>query len=170
MLEICLLENPIRHSSWGSHTAIARLQRRSNPTSQPEAELWMGAHPAAPSRLRQDDAWLTFTEVLRDVPNEVLGPRVSTRFGSELPFLLKVLAADEPLSMQAHPDAAQARDGFERENAAGIPLEAPNRNYRDPHPKPELICALTPFWALRGFRSSEAIVEGFRGFGIEELA
>ncbi|MFP8880683.1 MAG: mannose-6-phosphate isomerase, class I [Myxococcota bacterium] len=170
MLGICLLENPIRHYPWGSHTAIARLQRRPSPTSQPEAELWMGAHPAAPSRVRRDDAWLPLTDVLRDVSKEALGPRVSTRFGSELPFLFKLLAASEPLSIQAHPDAAQARDGFERENAAGVPLEAPNRNYRDPHPKPELICALTPFWALHGFRSCEAIAEGFRAFGIEELA
>ncbi len=170
MLGISLLENPIRHYAWGSHTAIARLQRRPNPTAQPEAELWMGAHPSAPSRIRNGDAWLPLTDVLRDASKEVLGSRVATRFGSDLPFLFKVLAASEPLSIQAHPDATQARDGFERENAAGVPLDAPNRNYRDPHPKPELICALTPFWALRGFRNADAIVEALRDFKIEELA
>lgn len=170
MLGISLLENPIRHYSWGSHRAIARLQRRSIPTSLPEAELWMGAHPAAPSRLCRDGGWLSLSDVLSDIPNDVLGQRVSARFGSELPFLFKVLAVEEPLSIQAHPDAAQARDGFERENVAGLPLDAANRNYRDPHPKPELICALTPFWALCGFRTAESIVRAFRDLAIEEFA
>jgi len=169
MLGISLLDNPVRHYPWGSRDAIARLQRRSNPTEHPEAELWIGAHPAAPSRLRRDDR-LSLAELLCDRSIETLGHRVSTGFGSALPFLLKVLAASEPLSIQAHPDAVQAREGFERENAAGIPLDAPHRNYRDDQPKPELICALTPFWALRGFRDARAIVRGFRQRGIEEFS
>jgi mannose-6-phosphate isomerase len=170
MLGISHLENSIRHYAWGSYTAIAQLQRRSSPTSQPEAELWMGAHPDAPSCLSSEGGGLPLTEVLRDAAAEALGSRVSTRFGSDLPFLLKVLAASEPLSIQAHPDAEQAREGFARENAAGVPLDAPDRNYRDPYPKPELICALTPFWALGGFRGSAAIVENFRSFGVDAFA
>jgi mannose-6-phosphate isomerase len=84
----------------------------------------------------------------------LLGADVCDRFGNELPFLFKVLAAAEPLSIQAHPNQEQARGGWNRENAEGIPLDAPRRNYRDSNHKPELVCALTPFVALKGFRRS----------------
>jgi mannose-6-phosphate isomerase len=88
---------------------------------------------------------------------ELLGQEVCERFGNELPFLLKVLAAAEPLSIQAHPDRAQARDGWARENDEEIPVDASRRNYRDPNHKPELVCALTPFVALKGFRAPDDI-------------
>jgi mannose-6-phosphate isomerase len=85
-------------------------------------------------------------------PVDILGRNVAQRFNNELPYLFKVLAAAQPLSLQAHPSASQARDGYQRENKQGVPLDSPQRNYRDPHHKPECICALTPFWALHGFR------------------
>jgi mannose-6-phosphate isomerase len=87
----------------------------------------------------------------------MLGAAVAAAHGGRLPYLLKVIAAREPLSIQAHPSLAQAREGFARENRAGVPLDAPHRNYRDDNHKPELICALTPFWALCGFRPPDQI-------------
>jgi mannose-6-phosphate isomerase len=130
----------------------------------------MGAHPGDPSRVRCGDRWVCLTELLREDPNGVLGAAVAARFDGRLPFLFKVLAADRPLSIQAHPDREQARDGFERENAAGIAVDSAKRNYRDPYAKPELICALTPFSALCGFRAVPAIIEGFRALQVDAFA
>ena len=113
------LDNPIQHYAWGSKAALARLQGRP-PASEPEAELWMGAHPQAPSTVTVAGRRVTLDQVER--PAEMLGPAVE-RFGSRLPFLLKVLAVAEPLSIQAHPSLAQAAEGFAREQEAGI---APN--------------------------------------------
>jgi mannose-6-phosphate isomerase len=145
------LENPIQNYAWGSHSAISRLLRGTSPSEKPEAELWLGAHPKAPSRmLPSGESLATFIE--RE-PERALGADVSARYGARLPFLFKVLAAEAPLSLQAHPTLAQAQAGFDAEEAAGVPLDAPNRNYKDPSHKPELLCALTPFAALCGFRS-----------------
>jgi mannose-6-phosphate isomerase len=86
----------------------------------------------------------------------------------ELPFLLKFLAAETPLSIQAHPDLNQAREGFERENKAGIPLSDPKRNYKDPSHKPEILCALNSFTAMAGFREpaeTAAFLEQLEGAG-----
>lgn len=154
------LDNTIARYAWGSRTALATLQGRPSPTPEPEAELWMGAHPRAPSRLQDDGR--TLLQAIDEDPAGMLGDVVVRRFGPRLPFLLKVLAAAEPLSLQAHPDAARAREGFAEEEAAGIPRDAPHRNYADPWPKPELVCALGPFVALCGFRElegSRALVE-----------
>jgi mannose-6-phosphate isomerase len=151
-----LLDNPIRFYPWGSRTAIPELLGV-EPTGDPQAELWMGAHPSSPSRLVGDDASLL--EVGQADPATQLGPACLAEFGPRLPFLLKVLAAEEPLSLQVHPDPEQARLGFERENAAGIPLDAPHRNYKDPHAKPEAMCALTAFETLAGFRPPEQTLE-----------
>ena len=123
MVGICPLRNPIRDYAWGSHSAIAELLGQPVPSPQPQAELWMGAHPGDPSRVRCGDRWVRLTELLRENPNGVLGAAVAARFDGRLPFLFKVLAADRPLSIQAHPDREQAREGFERENAAGIAVE-----------------------------------------------
>jgi len=146
------LDNPIRHYAWGSRTAIAKLQGRSAPTAEPEAELWMGAHPGAPSR-RIDAGGGSLLSAIEAAPHDALGADSLDRFGPRLPFLLKVLAAAEPLSLQAHPDANQACEGYDREQREGIALDAPQRSYRDPHDKPELVCALEPFAALCGFRA-----------------
>ena len=153
------LRNPVRRYAWGSYTAIASLQGRATPTREPEAELWLGAHPSAPSEVLFLGRWRSLLEVIEIHPAELLGTSTVRRFGTRLPFLLKVLAAERPLSIQAHPDATQARRGFESENAAGIPLDAPHRNYRDANHKPELLCALTDFEALVGFRHADAIVD-----------
>lgn len=124
------LEHTMRNYAWGSRTAFAHLFDTA-PSTEPQAELWFGTHPAAPSPLADGRS---LAEIV------------------ELPFLLKVLAAEKALSIQAHPCPAQAAEGFARETAAGIPLDAPERNYRDPNHKPELLLALTNFSALCGFR------------------
>ena len=117
-----LLRNAVRPYAWGSRTAIAQLQGREVPTPHPEAELWMGAHPDDPSRvIGPDGAERTLIEILDADPVGMLGEKCAERWDNRLPFLLKVLAADEPMSMQAHPSVEQALAGFEREEAAGIP-------------------------------------------------
>ena len=135
------LENPIQNYAWGSKTAIADLTDRNVPSPQPEAELWMGAHPKAPSKVVYNGHTITLRDLISRYPQEILGEKVASRFGNQLPFLFKVLAATEPLSIQAHPNQDQARTGYERENRANIPLDAPRRNYRDKSHKPEIICA-----------------------------
>jgi len=145
------LENPIQNYAWGSHSAISRLLRGTAPSEKPEAELWLGAHPKAPSRVLPSGESLA-TLIERE-PDRLLGANLTARYGARLPFLLKVLAAESPLSLQAHPTLEQARAGFDAEEAAGIPLDAPERNYKDRSHKPELLCAVTPFTALCGFRA-----------------
>lgn len=133
---------------WGSKTFLAELRGEPSPSATPEAELWFGAHGVGPSIIGETSL---DTAIAHD-PQATLGTRVRRRYGDNLPFLLKILAADEPLSVQAHPTREQARAGFEAENSAGIPLNSGNRNYKDPNHKPELLVALTPFRALAGFR------------------
>jgi len=152
MKRIGLLKNTIQEYAWGSHTAISSLLGIKEPSTAPQAELWMGAHSKAPSRVKWGDKWISLLDVIEKNPEDVLGRAAAGKFGSRLPYLFKVLAAEKPLSIQAHPNLLQARQGFERENTSGIPLDAPNRNYKDDNHKPECICALTPFWALNGFR------------------
>jgi mannose-6-phosphate isomerase len=163
------LEGVVQPYAWGSLTAIPEL-RGEAPTGTPQAELWLGAHPSAPSFVETEDGdGIALDAWIRNDPESVLGARVARRFGPELPFLLKVLAAAQPLSIQAHPNSAQAWAGFARENAAGVPLDAEGRCYRDPHHKPELICALTPFRALNGFREPTEIVRQIAGLGVSGL-
>jgi mannose-6-phosphate isomerase len=148
-----LLRNAVRPYAWGSRTAIAELLGGPIPTPHPQAELWLGAHPADPSVLLHADGTQTsLLEALRADPDRHLGTRCAQRWGSRLPFLLKVLAAEEALSLQAHPSAEQAAEGFALEEARGIPRDAPERNYSDASHKPELVCALTELHALAGFR------------------
>ena len=146
------ITNTPRPYAWGSRTAIAELLGR-EPSGEPEAELWLGAHPGSPSVILDPSKTGGATDLAAWIaadPATALGPFAAS---GQLPFLLKILAAESPLSLQAHPTPAQARLGFERENAAGVPLDAPERNYKDAFPKPELIYALSPtFGALCGFR------------------
>ncbi|MER7168397.1 mannose-6-phosphate isomerase, class I [Micromonospora sp. NPDC000207] len=160
-----LLYGPVRDYAWGSRTAIARLQGRTVPSPGPEAELWLGAHPNAPAEVDRSGVRVSLADLLRTEPRRWLGDRVVERFGPRLPFLLKVLAADAPLSLQAHPDANQARVG----HAADVGREPGLRNYVDPHHKPELLVALTPFEALCGFRDPKVSAEVFAGFGVPAL-
>jgi mannose-6-phosphate isomerase len=150
------LDNPVQNYAWGSQHVIPELLGRS-PSGEPVAELWLGAHPAAPSRVRDGAARPGLHDVLAEDPS-LLGVEVQRRFG-QLPFLLKILAVDKPLSLQAHPSKSQAKVGFAAENAAGVPVDSPIRNYRDANHKPEQICALTPFDGLCGFRPVTATAE-----------
>ncbi|NOZ20096.1 MAG: mannose-6-phosphate isomerase, class I [Planctomycetes bacterium] len=168
-MDICRLKNPIQDYAWGSHTAIPELLGQPSPSETPQAELWMGAHPKAPSKVEVGGEWKPLPEVIASAPREILGDRVAKRFGGRLPFLFKILAAAQPLSIQAHPNVAQAREGFARENAEGIPLTAPNRSYKDDNHKPEIICALTPFWAMNGFRKIDEMVCLLKDIGPAEL-
>jgi mannose-6-phosphate isomerase len=151
------LDNPVMPYAWGSFTALADLLGQPRPSAEPQAELWLGAHPKAPSQAACEGGSRALNDLIAEAPDQMLGAAVATAHGGRLPFLLKVLAAREPLSIQAHPSLAQAREGFARENRKGIALDAPQRNYRDDNHKPELICALTPFWALCGFRPPDQI-------------
>jgi mannose-6-phosphate isomerase len=152
MMPIYRLENVIQPYAWGSTTAIAQLLGLPGPHDQPQAELWMGTHPKGPSLALVDDLRIPLGQLIEQKPAYMLGEAVVRRFGPALPYLFKVLAASRPLSIQAHPNKKEAVDGFARENQAGLGADAPERNYRDDNHKPEIICALTPFWALNGFR------------------
>jgi mannose-6-phosphate isomerase len=164
-----LLHGAVRTYAWGSRTAIAEFTQRPSPTAHPEAELWFGAHPGDPARLETDSGEQSLLEVIRSDPDGQLGAATRERFGDALPFLAKVLAADEPLSLQAHPSAEQAVDGFAREERLDIPVNAPTRNYRDRSHKPELIVALGPFEALAGFRPVARSIELMRALAVADL-
>ncbi|BDZ65800.1 mannose-6-phosphate isomerase, class I [Agromyces mangrovi Wang et al. 2018] len=145
--------NTPRDYAWGSHTAIADLLG-SAASGGPEAELWLGAHAGSPARIVADapEGVDDLRSWIGSAPEQALGPDLARR-GARLPFLLKVLAADAPLSLQAHPDLDRARLGFAREEEAGIAVDAFDRNYRDAFHKPELIVAVSEtFDALCGFR------------------
>jgi mannose-6-phosphate isomerase len=170
MKHIGILKNTIQEYAWGSHTAIPELLGEKPPSAAPQAELWMGAHPKAPSMVESDGEWVSLLALIEKYPERILGEETAKRFTNKLPYLFKVLAAAQPLSIQAHPSRDQAVRGFERENRLGIPLNAPNRNYKDDNHKPECICALTPFWALNGFRNVSdilALMEKIRPLGLK---
>ncbi len=168
MLGISKLENPIQPYSWGSHTGIARFLGRPYPTVEPQAEMWMGAHPKAPSKVETADGKVRLDDLIRKTPRQILGARVAERFDQSLPFLFKILAAGQALSIQAHPDPSQAAAGCQREDALGISRNDDKRNYRDAHHKPEVLVAVTPFWILRGFRPASEILEHFEPLGLSE--
>ncbi|MCP8998978.1 mannose-6-phosphate isomerase, class I [Pseudarthrobacter sp. RMG13] len=150
------IENVLRDYAWGSTTAIAGLLGRPE-SGRPEAELWIGAHPGAPSMARRVDGSVAPLDALiAEDPEHFLGSESVAEFGPRLPFLTKILAAALPLSLQVHPSIEQAKAGFARENAEGIAPDAAHRNYRDDNHKPEMIFALTPFDALCGFRAPAA--------------
>jgi mannose-6-phosphate isomerase len=159
-----LLQPVIRPYAWGSRTGIAELQGRPVPAPGPEAELWMGAHPSAPSGVAET----TLDAVIAADPDRELGPACVARFGPRLPFLLKVLSADQALSIQLHPSRAQAQAGFRAEHQRGVPPA--ERNYVDDWPKPELLCALTPFEVLAGLRPPREAAAVLRALSVAELA
>jgi mannose-6-phosphate isomerase len=164
-----LLRGAVRTYAWGSRTAIAEFTGRPAPTAHPEAELWLGAHPGDPARLDSPAGERSLLDVIAEDPDGELGASVRQRFGDVLPFLVKVLAADEPLSLQAHPSAGQAVYGFENEERRGVPVNAPVRNYRDRNHKPELLVALTDFAALAGFRPAAKSVDFMRALAVPGL-
>ncbi|MEM7582176.1 MAG: mannose-6-phosphate isomerase, class I [Acidobacteriota bacterium] len=168
MIGISKLDNPIQNYAWGSRHGIARFLGRPVPSKEPEAELWMGAHPKAPSQVSIADGTLGLDLAIREAPQDILGAEVAARYDNTLPFLFKVLAAGQALSIQAHPDASQARAGCRREDEAGLERSDARRNYRDAHHKPEVLYALTPFWILRGFRTPSEILELMEPLGLIE--
>ncbi|MFE4397133.1 MULTISPECIES: mannose-6-phosphate isomerase, class I [Streptomycetaceae] len=163
------LVNTVRPYAWGSLTALPELLGQ-RPTGEPQAELWMGAHPGAPSRADRGEGPRRLDELIAADPEGELGAASVARFGPTLPFLFKVLAAGIPLSIQAHPTLDQARAGFAAENALGIPLDAPERNYRDANHKPEMVCALGDFDGLCGFRRPADAARLLTGLGVPGLA
>ncbi len=162
------LDNSVMDYAWGSFSAIARLQGRA-PGSRPEAELWMGAHPKAPSRLVSDTEEVLLDSAISHDPQALLGQRCAAAFG-RLPFLFKLLAAHRPLSIQAHPSLEQAAAGFAREELAGIDRKAPTRTYRDENHKPELLCAVSDFEALCGLRTPTQIKALFNQLSLDSVA
>lgn len=162
-----LLENPVRSYAWGSPTVIPELLGE-QPTGEPQAELWVGAHPGAPSIVADDGR--TLGQFIADDPAHTLGATVVDRFGARLPYLLKILAVARPLSIQAHPTISQAEQGYAAEETAGIPLDSPLRSYRDRQHKPEMVVALTEFEALLGFRDPAEVGELLAQTGGPEFA
>ncbi len=158
------LENTVQKYDWGSKDFLPGLLGKKNPEDAPWAELWMGAHPKAPSLAI--DPWsgasTPLDKLIAADPVATLGSLVAGRFGSTLPFLFKVLSAAKPLSIQAHPAKHKAERGYEREEFAGVPLDAPDRNYKDPNHKPETVVALTPFRGMCGFRPIDDIIENVK--------
>lgn len=165
-----LLEPVTQPYAWGSHTAIAELQGRPAPTAEPEAELWMGAHPSAPSGVERAGGRTTLDAVIAADPIGELGAEPVARFGGRLPFLLKVLAAEKALSIQVHPSRAQAEAGYRAETERGLAPGDKARNYVDDWPKPEILCALTRFEVLAGMRTTADTAALLRALDIAELA
>jgi mannose-6-phosphate isomerase len=156
-----LLAGRVQNYAWGSTTAIPALLGQA-PDGKPQAELWLGAHPSAPSKI--GDASLA-ARIEAD-PVGIVGPASVHEFGPRLPYLLKVLAAAQPLSLQAHPSRAQAQEGFAREDARGVDRTAPTRLYRDDWPKPEMFVALGDVEALCGFRDPDQTHALFTELGL----
>lgn len=152
------LINSVQNYAWGSKTALTELYGLANPQQLPMAELWMGAHPKSSSKVEDASGQVvSLRDVIDGNQSALLGDAVAKRFG-ELPFLFKVLCAAQPLSIQVHPNKRNSEIGFAKENAAGIPMDAAERNYKDPNHKPELVFALTPFLAMNAFREFSEIV------------
>ncbi|HEU5484711.1 MAG TPA: type I phosphomannose isomerase catalytic subunit, partial [Microlunatus sp.] len=141
-----LVTGSIQNYAWGSTTALPEFLGVP-PDGRPQAELWLGAHPVAPSML----AGSSLAERIDADPAGVVGAASVAEFGPRLPYLLKVLAAAQPLSLQAHPSRAQAEEGHAREEASGVDRSAPHRLFRDDWPKPEMLVALGDVEALCGF-------------------
>ena len=166
MAAVLPLRGVIRPYAWGSRTALAELQGRPAPSDAPEAELWLGAHPDDPSTVTGPDGPVSLAALIGDDPKGQLGAEVADEFGARLPYLMKVLAAAAPLSLQAHPDAAYAKQAYAAQQAD----PAAARNYTDAYHKPEMLVALTPFDALCGFRAPDVSAAVLAGLHIPRLA
>lgn len=150
------LEGKVQHYAWGGTMFIPELLGVSNTENKPFAEYWMGVHPSAPSMVSKKGVQQNLAELIHADSEKYLGDRVLKKF-SDLPFLLKILDVREMLSIQVHPSKGEAEKGFELENKNGIPLNAPNRNYKDANHKPEMMIALSDFWLLHGFKPEEKL-------------
>jgi mannose-6-phosphate isomerase len=151
MSDIYRLHNQIKHYEWGSREIIPRFLGAENADGLPWAEMWMGTHSLAPSRAERKSGGLANLAEL----------------SGELPFLFKLIAVEKPLSIQAHPNRHQAAEGFSREEKAGVALDAPERNYKDHNHKPEILCAISPFFMMAGFRQPSAVYKSVEEFLFE---
>jgi phosphomannomutase len=149
----------IQNYAWGGYEMIPGLLGTANNERLPCAELWMGAHPRGAAQVEIDGTRMTLDRLISADPWLTLGSEAALRFAGRLPYLFKVLDVRDMASIQAHPSRAQAEEGFSKENEAGIPLDSPNRMYRDENHKPEVHVALTDFWLLHGFRPLEEMFE-----------
>lgn len=150
------LENVIQNYAWGSKTALQSLFGIENIKQQPQAEIWMGAHPNGSSTIFIDGQKCLLASAIDVNPMFWLGDKFES-YESQLPFLVKILAAEQPLSIQVHPSKVAAKHGFEKENRLGLAIDAPERNFKDSNHKPELIYAITPYLAMNGFRDLQVI-------------
>jgi len=150
------LQGNVQHYAWGGYEFIPQLLGFENVDNKPCAEFWMGAHPSASGKLETEEGLQPWYDLIQQDPVSHLGEKVYEQFG-ELPYLLKVLDVREMLSIQVHPTKDEAQKGFEREEAAGVPINAPHRNYKDKNHKPEVMVALGEFWLLHGFKKEEAL-------------
>jgi phosphomannomutase len=151
------LHGAVQHYGWGDGRSIPALIGVPREPGKTFAELWLGAHPDASAKVRLKQGEVALQRLIEVNPERFLHPEVAGQYAGRLPFLLKVIAAGSPLSVQVHPTQARAQMGFERENAAGLKPDAVTRNYRDANHKPELVVALTDFYALGGFRPTREI-------------
>ena len=153
------LRGKVQHYDWGGQQFIPCLIGQPNDDQKPFAELWMGTHNRGQATLDYQGKTLLLSELIKEYPEVILGRKVIEQFGNQLPFLFKILDVDKMLSIQAHPNKAQAEKGFERENQMGIPRTSSQRNFKDDNHKPEVMFALTEFWLLHGFRPQAAILQ-----------
>ena len=162
------MTNPIQNYAWGSKTALQQLFELENPNDDPQAELWMGAHPNGCSGIAINGKIVQLSDFIAQNPNLILGEYTARQFG-ELPYLFKILAAEKALSIQVHPNKQQAERGFAQEEQLGIALTAAQRNYKDPNHKPELVYALAEYQAMNGFRANQEILNYFIELSIDEI-
>jgi mannose-6-phosphate isomerase len=167
---ICLLENTVKEYEWGSRSFIQGLLGKRGSLYGCAAELWVGTHPLGPSRALLPEGPVSLKELINRHSEQVLGDAPWFPPEGGLPFLFKIIAAERPLSIQVHPDKKRAREGFMRENLLGLPLDSPRRSYKDESHKPELVCALSSFKALAGFRPAEEAIALCSRLGMEALA
>ncbi|EKN3990527.1 mannose-6-phosphate isomerase, class I [Yersinia enterocolitica] len=153
------LDNRVKNYAWGSRTALNQLFNIPNPDGQPQAELWMGVHPAGVSTINEQSQIKALSDVIAEDKCRILGTSTAERFG-DLPFLLKILSAESALSIQVHPQKAQAETGFWQQQRQ--PHRAASPDYNDTNHKPELVYAITPFQAMNGFREVDQIIAHFK--------
>ncbi|MFM2589514.1 mannose-6-phosphate isomerase, class I [Vibrio sp. TBV020] len=162
------MTNVIQNYAWGSSSSFTQLFGTANTAGEPQAEIWMGAHPNGCSMVNTGTEQTKLSNLISQNLSLFLSDKIARRFG-ELPYLFKVLAAEKALSIQVHPNKHQAELGFEHEEQQGIPLSASNRNYKDANHKPELVYALTDYTAMNGFRPISEILAHFNYLDIPEL-
>jgi mannose-6-phosphate isomerase len=150
------LKGKVQHYAWGGFEYIPQLLGVKNKEHKPFAEYWMGAHPSASSEILIDGRPSSLYDLIQKDPSTYIGDDVKEKF-NELPYLFKILDVNEMLSIQVHPSKAEALKGFEREEAEGIPIDAPHRNYKDKNHKPEVMVALSDFWLLHGFKNESEL-------------